>query len=326
MSESLDSIPFAKLAAIVIIPDRFETVARTLCALESQTVALEMQVVFVTPAQAGVTIPPDLQGAFHSVRVVQAQSVAYAAAMAEGVRAARAPIIAFTEDHAFPAPNWAERLIAAHREGYAVVGPAMRCGNPGTLVSLADFYIGYGKWAVPVFSGPQNFLMAHNASYKRDVLMEYGDALEAKLNAETALQFELAQRGEKFWLEAATQTTHLNFERPGIWIRALVYNGRSFAAQRAEQWHIAKRAMYALASPLIPAVRFRRVRRDVLRGNLPAVLRWRLYGMIAAGLCLDAVGQGMGYALGAGETAKTAMDIEFHRERHMHTPRASPAE
>jgi hypothetical protein len=47
-------------------------------------------------------------------------------ANAAGVRHARAALMALAEDHCFPEPDWAERLIQAHEGPWAAVGPAVR--------------------------------------------------------------------------------------------------------------------------------------------------------------------------------------------------------
>lgn len=314
------------LTAIVVIPDIFQSVARTVEKLYNQTVVSQIEIVFIHPPQVQGTIPLSALTNFHSIQTREMPSIAFAPAMAEGVRHACAPIVAFTEDHAFPAPNWAERLIGAHTKPYAVVGPAMRSGNPHSFVSLADFYIGYGKWAEPIESGVQSFLMGHNATYKRALLIEYGARLEEMLDAETILQFDLARRGYQFWLEATTYTEHLNYEDAKFWVRYMTYYGRVFAALRAATWSPPNRALFALASPLIPFIRFVRVRRDVLRAKFTLGKRWRLYSVILAGLVLDAAGQCLGYAFGRGAIASHQIEFEFHRERHLNRSQAMPAE
>jgi GT2 family glycosyltransferase len=248
----------------------------------------------------------------------------HAGAVALGVRAARAPIVAMTEDHAFPDENWAERLLAAHEGPFAVVGPAIRNGNPGTIVSWGDLYIRYGKWAAPVETGVIDLAMGHNGSYKREALLQFGERLTTLLDAETVLQWELAAQGQKFWLEASTVTAHLNYERWGSWLDSLVYHARVFAAQRAARWSPLKRAAYALGSPLIPLVRFVRVRRDIGRAKFAPRFRLPLYAVCLIGLVVDAAGQLLGYALGqgGGHAAEILMH-EFHRERHFRQ-RAAP--
>lgn len=314
------------LAAIVVIPDSYQTVERVIKALKAQSCARQMEIVFVVPSRAAARVPLADLYMFHSVQVIEMPALAYGPAMAEGVRRARAPIVAMTEDHAFPAPNWAERLIAAHQGLYVAVGPALRNGNPASLISRADFYIGYGKWAEPIASSVQDFLMGHNGSYKRAVLLEFGARLDEVLDAETAMQFELARRGYQFWLEATTYTSHLNFERSDSWLPALLNNGRIFAAQRAAKWSAVKRAAYALASPLIPFVRLRRVRRDIARAHRAPGSRLPLYTVVWVGLVVDAAGQCLGYALGRGDSRAQSMRYEFHRERYLDSVQAQSAE
>lgn len=325
MSHPLSSQTLPALSAIVVIPDEYKTVARTMEALKKQTAVSQIEIVFVVPAHGGVSISPDALDMFYNVQVTQVTNAAYSHALAQGICHANAPVVALTEDHSFPAPNWAERLIAAHAQGHTVVGPAMRLGNSSSPVSCADFYMGYGKWAVPVTLGEQDFLMAHNGSYKRAVLLEYGARLDEMMDAETVMQMELKQRGHSLWLEATTETTHFNYERWETWLHFVLYYGRTFAALRAQRWHAAKRALYVLASPLIPLVRFLRVRRDLKRAGFPWAFRLRVYFMVWLGLLMDGAGQALGYALGRGDTVGPRMDFEFHRERHFKTP-AFPAE
>ena len=113
---------------------------------------------------------------FSSVKVVPIDSAASVArANAAGIRAATSSVVALTEDHSFPDPEWAENLIKAHEQPWAAVGPAVRNANPATAVSWADFFIGYGPWAEPISAGTVDFLPGHNSSYKRAVLLEYED-------------------------------------------------------------------------------------------------------------------------------------------------------
>jgi hypothetical protein len=92
-------------------------------------------------------------------------------------------VVACCEDHAFPDPGWAQALIQAHRQPWAVVGPAMRNGNPETTVSWASFFMSFGPWAAPTTSTTVTHLSWNNNSYKRDVMLAYGSKLEAMLDA-----------------------------------------------------------------------------------------------------------------------------------------------
>lgn len=305
-----------QLSAIVVIPDEFETVQATLRALQAQTAAPQLEIVFVMPAPPA-QIPREQLEKFHSFQIVVTPFVSITQGYAQGVRHARAPLVVFTEDHSFPAPNWAARLIAAHAQPYAAVGVAIRNGNPDTLTSWGDFFIAYGKWAEPLASGEMDFLPGHNSSYKRAVLLEYGARLEDMLDAETLLHWDLRAQGYKLWLEATTYTRHLNFTMWQQWIETKVWAGRLFGARRAASWSFGKRFAYVVASPLIPFVRFWRIRADVVRVGLPFRIRLGVYATLAFGLALDSIGQALGYAFGMGNTASRSLDYEFHRVRYI---------
>jgi len=92
-------------------------------------------------------------------------------------------VVAFTEDHSFPTPVWAEALIARHREPWAAVGPAFLNGNPQTLRSWTNLLIEYGPWLDPLEAGVRDHIPPHNSSYKRDLLLAYGDELQGLVEA-----------------------------------------------------------------------------------------------------------------------------------------------
>ena len=313
-SQPPDALP--ALSALVVTPDTYETVRALMSVLKQQTAARSMEIVLVVPSRGEAGIDErDLQP-FQSWQVIELPNVLHGDALAEGVRRAHAPIVALTEDHCFPAPNWAERLIAAHAGNYAVVGPMVRNGNPTSLVSWADFYLAYSKWAEPVKSGTIDLLMGHNASYKRSALLAYDKRLAEMFEAETVMQWDMHAHGEQLWLEASTLIRHTNFERWLPWTNILWHHGRLFGGNRSADWTIGKRACYALASPLIPFVRFMRIRRDMQRATFPIGFRLKIYAVLAYGLLIDGVGQCIGYSLGAGAANVQASDHEFHRERY----------
>ena len=71
----------------------------------------------------------------------------------------------------------------------------MHNANPDTIVSWADFLVGYGPWARPSIVSERDYLPGHNSSYKRAVLLEYGDALATLMEAETVLMWDLRAKG-----------------------------------------------------------------------------------------------------------------------------------
>ena len=307
-----------ELSVVLACTDRYPTIATTLAHLAAQSIHDRIEVIVVAKSQAELALPARALEPFWGYRIVEIGAFdSIARANAEGARHARAAVIAFTEDHCFPESQWAEALLRAHRGPYAAVGPVVRNANPATAVSWADYLIGYGPWAYPSPSREAPFLAGHNSSYKRAVLLEYGDRLEDMLASETVLHMDLRARGQRLYVCADARSAHVNFSRTRSWLAVQVHNGRVFAAARAQDWGFARRAFYALASPLIPLVRLARATKSVLALGRPTSELARVLPVLALGLALDGVGQFLGYALGAGDSTQALAHYEFRRVDHV---------
>jgi predicted dehydrogenase len=309
------------MSVILATPSPAGTIAATLNALRAQTIRGRLELVIVVESKDNLGLNPRAVAGFHDVRIVEVgvmRSIAHADA--EGVRAASAPIIAFAEDHAFPELTWAEELLAAHRGPWAAVGPLILNANPDTAVSCADLLLGYGPWLDPGLCGERSHLPGHNSSYKRAALLEYGDNLEEMLKGETLLQWDMRSKGLRLWQSREARTRHTNFSLVAPFAEASFCNGRAFAAARAMPWSMGRRAIFAMASPLIPAVRFFKIIRDAK--GLPAVrdILRRALPALALGLFLDGLGQMLGYASGPGDSAGRLKKVEFNRAQNI-TPK-----
>jgi hypothetical protein len=286
-----------------------------------------MELVLITPRAEDLR--PDteeLNGflAYQVVEVGRIQSIAYA--NSAGVRRARAPIVVLAEDHAFPAPGWAEALLKAHQGEWAAVGPVVRDANPRSVVSWADLLIAYAPWLYPGRAGRRDHLPGHNSSYKKDILLAYGPDLEAMLEAESVLHWDLRRKGYQLQLEPAAQVAHLNFGRLSSWLQAQYYSGRVFAASRGRSWNAGRRAVYALASPLIPFVRMNRIVEQTRESGSWNRVPNGVLPMLLLGLLVSALGELVGYCAGPGQARPKLAEFEFHRVRHLgvYDPRDQP--
>ncbi len=315
-SASRQSSP--SLSAIVLVPERVATVRRSLDALAAQDVRDRVELVFVSPA--GTLELPEYIGEFwgwQHVRIARLDSTSEA--RAAGIRHARAPVVVLTEDHSFATPGWAAALIDAHHDDWAAVGPAMLNANPATAVSWSNLAIEYGPWLHPAPGGAATHVAGHNASYKRAVLIEYGDALGSMMEAESVLHWDLRRRGHRVAVAPAARIRHENFSRllPALVVKFNL--GRMFAGNRAMGWPIWKRAIYTAGSPALPFIRTRRALGDLRRARSPRsmpVLAATLFSLLAA----NAAGELVGYALGAGRAMQRLTRHEFDRKIFL-TPR-----
>ncbi|HYP52919.1 MAG TPA: glycosyltransferase family A protein [Pyrinomonadaceae bacterium] len=315
---SADELP--ELSVILLTPDDFRTIRRTMRHLRAQTARERIEVVIVAPSRAGLGAAPEELEGFRRCVVVEVGEVSVVArAKAAGVWEARAPFVAFAEDHCFPAPGWAGSLIKAHREGWAAVGPAMRNANPRTMISWAGLLLHFGCCVEPAATGEAQSLPWHNTSYRRDLLTPYGDALASMLIVEGMLFDELKAAGHKLYFEQSAAAYHVNISRLSSWVTHAFWGGRLFGATRARQkrWTRRRRLLYACAAPLIPPLRLWRALGDIRRKGLQRELVPRVLPAMLAGLIPHAVGEAAGYALGVGSAERRYSYFEVARTRHV---------
>lgn len=305
------------LSVILATPAGFNAIRKTVSHLRSQTICSSLELVLVTPSQALPDLEAEELSGFARYQVVEIKKFqSIGQANAAGIRKATASIIALAEDHCFPDPRWAEKLIAAHQSPWAAVGPGVRNANPNTAVSWADLFIGYGPWLTPSPSREAEFLPGHNTSYKREILIGYADQLDSMMEAETLLHWDLRQKGHRLYMESSASVAHTNFSLWSSWIPAQFYNGRLFAGARTRQKGLAWRMVFVLGSPLIPVVRLWRI----WAGLSSRELKGRFLGCQPAliiGLAIDGVGQMVGYALGTGNALDKVAKYEVDRFKHV---------
>jgi len=303
------------MSIVLATPDNYETIRKTVKHLRTQTVRRQLELIIVAPSTSLLGLDQSDMNEFCRVRVVEVgQITSIGSANAKGIRRASAPIVALAEDHAYPAPGWAEALIAAHRHPWAAVGSAIRNPNdPQSTVAWADVLIGFGEYLAPVESRVVERVPGNNSSYKRALLLEYGSLLEAMMETETLIHQDLRKKGYQLYLESSAQVFHLNFERLPSFLAVKYLSGRVFGAARARGWSPFYRLFYACATPLIPLVRYRRLRRcwDVIRQRYE--LPWGVIPLAWCGLLVSAIGEMIGCCFGAGRAVEKRAQFEFHR-------------
>jgi hypothetical protein len=308
-------------ALSVILPceEGFAHVRRTVAALQKQTVRDRIELVLIAPNDLLAPPAKEVDG-FHSVKVVCAPGLMGNRARAAGIRAASGPIVASAEDHCYPAPGWAEALIATFEGGWSAVGPAMYNGNPANVLSWVNLLLAFGPWVAPAEGGPITQLPWHNTSYKRLPLLEYGDRLGEMMDVEGMLQQDLVRKGHRFYHGVSASVHHLNVSRFSSTFAYRLDSSRLFAGYRARGWSPLKRLVYILAAPLIPFVRLRRTL-PLLGKVHPRTGPLRMLPALVVCLVVDSIGETAGYAFGAGHAMVRKVE-KYERLRFRHLSRA----
>jgi glycosyltransferase involved in cell wall biosynthesis len=289
-------------------------------ALAAQTVADAIEVVVVDlidhPSRLHVA------EALRHVYVSRPDIRRWGAARAAGVRLASADVIGFIEDHCFPESDWAEMILDAYRGPWAAVGYAFTNANPRTFISRASLVARYGQFMHPARPGPAPLVSGNNVSYRRELLLSFGADLDALLTIDFNLQELLGKRGFPLLVEGRARAAHQNFSNylrdtiTGYWYCRLL------AARRAEtqSWSSMRRLVHGFGAPLgSPAIRLARLLLS-LRG------RPELWGPVVAAVPLtlgwyltDALGESLGYLLGAGDAESQALRWELNEARESAT-------
>lgn len=300
---------------MVLATDGLQLVGEVLGHLRGQTVAERIEVILVTPPGS---IEGDLsaeKGRLHSMRAVEAATRdSPPGARAVGVLNARAPVVAFSETHCFPDPDWAEALLRAHAGPWGAVAPEINNENPGRATSWANIFIDYSPWLAPIESGRVNDLPGHNSSYKRALLLEYGDRLPTLFESESVMHWDLRDRGHGLYQEADAKVHHRNITEPKSSILEHFHNGRCFSALRSHDWSAPRRAIWALGSPLIPLVRFSRIVREARRPGRRLPLK--ALPIMIMSLAAHGIGEMIGYATGSGESVTSMAVYELERDEY----------
>ena len=316
MAQHRKQVSNPSISAIVLTNGSYDSVKITMGYLQAQTVAEQIEIVLVTPTNNQLQLKESELACFHSWRVVEIGEInSMGHGYMAGINQSNAPIIALTQDHAFPDNKWAELFIKAHQQPWAAVGPEMGNGNPNTMISWADFYISYGEWAHPTSSGIVRHLPGHNSSYKRDILIKYGAGLGDLLEAESILYRRLKSSGYEFLLESGTCTQHINHAKWKSWMRKRYYQGRQFMSTWVKSWPWFSRLLFIFTTPLIVCLRLLRLRRHICRGK-----GFRFYIYLAPALLLGLLAEGIGHILGCvagiGNCSQEMVKYEFDRLKH----------
>ena len=303
--------------SIIIVADQYETIRQTIRHLKAQTGREQLELVIVTQSADRLGLDRTETADFCHVRVVEVPAILpLALATAAGVRRASAPVVVLAESHAFPGPGWAQALIAAHRQPWAAVGAVMANANPG-MISWANLFIDYGHCVETKEVGVSTYLPGHHTAYKRDILMRYDQQLDAVMDSEILLHWDLQAKGHKLYLDPAARVYHANISSLASWLPERFYTGRRFAATRAQSWPLFKRFLYAGGSPLIPFVRIPRVVKALSQSTFPR-MRWPLVlPPLVLGLVVSAVGEMVGYVFGAGNATEQLARMELFKMEYL---------
>lgn len=309
------------LSIILLMSRSFDWLQKTLVYWGRQTIHDQIEAIIVRPEHLrDVPIKEEFLRPFHSYRVITIPELsAVGVGFAAGVHEAAGEFVALAEDHAFPQPDVAEKLVAAFRSDPAVVaaGPKLISANVMSRLSQATFINGFWMIIFEQESRAVSALAGHNTCYRRDFLLSYGDQLPSVCEVERILHFDIEKQGKTLYLVADTAIHHANISRLSMALVHDYWGGRWFGGKRAEDWSVGRKLVYIVGAPLIPLVRLRRIVAAMRQSpddyrELPRLLPALLL-MLAA----HAFGEGSGYLLGSGKSSERYAPFELSRREQL---------
>lgn len=255
---------------------QFTSRAHLVHCLDALTEQRDVEPEVIVPYDDTLEDPDGLRARFPRFRLLHVGPRCTPAQLrAAATHAATGGIIAFLEDHCVPAPDWAARLLDAHRAPHAAVGGAVDKGFPpgrsgDTALNWAVYFTDYSRYMNPQRGGPSATLTDCNVSYKRSALESVRVVWEHEFH-ENIVNGALEERGGTLWLAPEVVVHEQRTLTLGGALRDRYAFGRLFASTRIEGAPLARRLVFAAGSLAMPPVLVARVFR-----NLSARRRHRL--------------------------------------------------
>lgn len=219
---------------------------------------------------------------------------------AAGIFAARAPRVAVIEDHCNVLDGWADRIVAAHRDGRHVVGGPIRNEPHRRIRDWAAFLCEYSAFMEPSPVGAVDDLPGMNVSYDREALAAIDDLLREG-RWESDLHPRLRERGFALWCEPGAVLAHAKDFGVREFLSQRYHYSRSYAGMRNASLG-PRRWLYALGSPLLVPIMLRRIARNVLSRGVHRRELALASPLIVLYTVVWAAGEAIGYAAGGGRS------------------------
>ena len=233
------------LTVVLATIDNYQRIQKTLEHYRGQTARAELEVLIVASSKEALQLDAAVAEGFFDLRIIEVGEIhSLAVAKARAAAEARADFVVFGEDHSWPEPTWAEAIIVAHREGYALVGPIIKNANPGSILSWTNYLACFSRWSHSGMAGQVPQTPWHNTSYRREDLMERQDNLRRLLAVEGILQDELRQQGNQAYLLPDVSTNHINISR------FVVLDPAGLLGRQALRWLEGRGRRVGLPAPL----------------------------------------------------------------------------
>lgn len=214
----------------------------------------------------------------------------------EGLRAARAPVVALTTSAFVPRDDWIDRIVAAHGEGSAAaVGGLIAQRKPAGPVLWGTYFCRYSAFMDG--SGPRrevSEIAGDNASYRREVIDRY-PAERSGGFWETEVHRAMRRDGCRILLDPGIVVEHAHAPGLASFMAQRLLHGRTHASDRGRGMSSVERFLRIVLSPVTPFVMIARIARRVIAAQRHAAAFIASSPILFLFLCAWAFGECWGY-------------------------------
>ena len=214
-----------------------------------------------------------------------------------GLQRATSALVAFVDADCIAAPDWVERIVAAHTGSELIIGGSVGVANPGSLAGWAIYFCEFSGWIPQGRTRHLADIPTCCLSFKRAAYDHYGPFLEGSYCSDTLFNWKAGEGGHRplFVPEIHVQHHNLTALRPIL--RKLRMHGETFARVRVRhgRWGRGDRFARAATWVLLPGWLWLRTSGRVARA--PGY-RWpflRATPWVLAGLVCWSWGEAVGY-------------------------------
>lgn len=240
------------LSVVVVTLVDAEHLAHCLEALSAQSTTARFEV--IVPADDKLGDTGRLRDAHPEVRFVDMPGRnTYAEMRAAGAREAGGRLLAVTEDHCLPDPDWVDNIVSEHNGPHLAIGGTVAKNAPDKTLNWAVYFLDYLRYSPPAEGHETHELTDLNVSYKMDALQQIASVWQQEFH-EPNVHAALGDLGGTLWLSPNVRVHQRRNLTLGhaLWDRYAF--GRLFGSTRVAGVGLGKRLAYAAVTPALPAL------------------------------------------------------------------------
>ena len=217
-----------------------------------------------------------------------------------GITASRGAIVGLLEDDCEIAPKWCAAVLSAHRSEAVAVGGAVEPGPYTRGLDWGVYFCEYGRYMLPLVSGPAVDLPGNNVTYKREGLEALPDVSGGFYDVFVHRQW--AREGRLMRSDGTLVVRNMNFWTVRHVTSVPFHHGRAFGGQRSLDWPRALRAAIGPLALLLPLLAVARIMRNTVRRRRHVSRLLQALPWIVLFTGSWSLGEAAGYLLGPGDS------------------------